>query len=254
MNKYFLAVYKRLKDFRTSFIIIDEEKKNPGLGTVILSCIMGGLLIIYILWIRLIREGLPREIVGEPFTLQFWIVLLLFIICLSTTITHLIHLRRLLPNNQSNNSPKIDKFINYISEIPIVQKIVVSGDYIVTYILGGPLLLWRTLIANIPEKVTRHFTQVIIVGYPSRLDDDFFTDDTKKRKFRLAMTTIVFLFLPRIIASMAYFYDVAINRELNFFYQIVVILLISLIFLALRQLCLILMFLYQGLYHMTGLR
>lgn len=125
--------------------------------TRIIGLFFGALIISLIIWNRLIRERLPRELTGEPFTLLFWIVLILFV-CFFLRMS--ITVNKFQKNLRGISKPNKYLFKFYIfvktryESRPRVKNFCESvGGYLIHYVLEAPLFLWRYLFNNFPHKI-----------------------------------------------------------------------------------------------------
>lgn len=54
-------------------------KFENNIFTIIFGLLMGVTIIFFIIWLRLFKDKLPRQIGGDIYSLQFWVILGMFI-------------------------------------------------------------------------------------------------------------------------------------------------------------------------------
>jgi hypothetical protein len=199
-------------------------------STIILGLTMGVLTIVYTIWNRLIRVRLPREIEGELWTLQFWIILYLFIIFFIMFIYDCNTLQKKLRVNPNSNGlilrlitrvnkqlSKYPKLLSFLEDILQIFK---------NYILGGPLFLWKYYyFHNRRNKLIFYLYDIGV-----RIWGLYLHQRCKNFRLRVVLTTIILGYLPRIIAVSMFLYEIVIEKKLEYFYSIAMIFLIPLIF------------------------
>jgi hypothetical protein len=207
-------------------------KYEESLWTIFIGLTMGILTISFIIWNRLIRERLPREIVGEPFTFQFWIILYLFLYFLFIVLYKLNKLQKKLRGIPLN--PRyVRRFTEFLEKKPILQD---ALQFTINYILSGPVYLWTFFYFNFPSK---YKTPVLNYFYNvGRLICERVFPGSITGYFRETLATMILLYIPKIIVFGVYLYEIFIYKELEWFYYCAIILLIPLIFLGLRRILL----------------
>lgn len=206
-----------------------SENLESKLLPIFLGLFMGTFWICFIIWNRLIRERLPREVTGELYSFQFWILLYL---CLFFSFCVIYEINRLQKKYRGieNTNPFVVKLSNYLAKFFENHKTISNiTDILRLYVLRSPLYLWRFLYYNLPHKY--HFPVILkFAHYGTEACYRYFN----VRSSRI-LTVILLLYIPRLLVSSIFFYEVVINRYLNYFYGFAVIILIPLIFMCLRR-------------------
>lgn len=205
--------------------------------TRIIGLFFGALIISLIIWNRLIRERLPRELTGEPFTLLFWIVLILFV-CFFLRMS--ITVNKFQKNLRGISKPNKYLFKFYIfvktryESRPRVKNFCESvGGYLIHYVLEAPLFLWRYLFNNFPHKIVLYIS-MSLGNFGFFIWNRYLQKEKKKNSyFRQTVIIVILDYMPKVITSFAFFYEALVYRELNNVYKIAVILIIPYIFSAL---------------------
>jgi hypothetical protein len=209
-----------------------SEKHERSFWTVFTGLTMGMFTILLILWNRLIRERLPREINGELYSVQFWIVLFLFLISLLPLLLYLHKLQKRLRGIEKVN-PIFLRFLNYLSSKP---HIIDAFKFIDNYFIHAPQYLWRFLYFNLPRKYKSN-----VLNWIYRLGRFIWLQCFPQHSnyvFRQVLTTIMFLYIPKILVFSVFCYEIVIYKKLELFYYCAPMLLIPVIFLSLRRILL----------------
>ena len=208
-----------------------NEKFESHYGTILLGLLMGIFWIFFIIWNRLIRERLPREITGEgePYTISFWVILIFSLLYSYSVIYEINRLQKKYRGIDKKNAFLV-KISNYL--IKFLQNHKTFSDIfniLGYYVLKSPLYLWRFFYYNIPDKY--HFSVILkFAHYGTEACYRYFNSRSKQ-----IIAVILLLYIPRLVVCSIFFYEVVINRYLHFFYTIAVIILIPLIFMGLRR-------------------
>jgi hypothetical protein len=91
----------------SNFVIKDPNyniKAEDSILALICGIVAGIFMISLIIWNRLIRERLPREITGEIHSLTFWVVLFFFVLSFITVLVLLYKLQKTLRGNPVTTS------------------------------------------------------------------------------------------------------------------------------------------------------
>jgi hypothetical protein len=231
-------------------ILINNKEENSYLA-VFCGVAVGILTISLILWNRVIREHLPREITGEIYSLTFWIILFLLIVRALQTVVRLYKLQKLVRGIPTKNKLLIYLAVTFVETITKTEKRTKYLNFIGRYIFQAPLYLWWFIHFNMPFKLKGKLRElnfeiimflsdkIYLPGLSSKislfpppnqhlialppLDEDLC-------RRQIAITEILFVYIPRILTFSVFLYEIAVNRELYYFYSVAIILLIPLIF------------------------
>jgi hypothetical protein len=233
-------------------ILINNKEENSYLA-VFCGVAVGILTICLILWNRLIRERLPREITGEIYSLTFWIILFLLILSVLQTIVRLYKLQKLVRGitGPTKNKLLIYLAVTFVETITKTEKRTKYLNFMGRYIFQAPLYLWWFIHFNMPFKLKAKLRELNfeiimflcdkiylpglcskfsqfpppyehLIGLPP-LDENLCIR-------QIAITEILLVYIPRILTFSVFFYEIAVNQELYYFYSVAIILLIPLIF------------------------
>src|ERR1700728_3966527 len=219
-----------------------EKKVFPGkyeesLWTIFLGLIMGILTISFIIWNRLIREALPRDLTAEqPFTFRFCIIVFFFVYMTLGVILQVNSLQRKL-RGITTKSRIFTTTALYLQKRP---KLVDILQFVLNYILSAPLYLWRFCFFNLNFKNT--YTGAIVDFFYHRIGT-FCADHLFPGRiagecagyYRETLATIILVYIPRIMVFSVFLFETLIYKKIEVFYYVAVILLIPLMFSGLRR-------------------
>lgn len=206
-----------------------ENKFENNIYTIIFGLSMGVAFISFIVWNRLIRERLPRIIDGEPFSLQFWLILVIFIYFFFRVMFKIYSFYKMWKKIKTQNK-YVSKFIHYIKNKTIIINIL---SFFINYVVYSPVYLWRFLYFNVPKKYKHSLLSYVYI-FGMFLAEDCFPANIKGFK-KETITSIVLLYITTITVFSIFLYEIAINKELRYFYYSTILLLIPLILRALRR-------------------
>jgi len=216
--------------FQSKYVFSENLEKFRWIN--ILGLCMGIFWIFFIIWNRLIRERLPREITGKLFTLQFWLILWL---CLLYTTLWIICIYKLYKRfNLQNKIQK--KFIFFDSFITFLENHKTMVNFIqifASYVLKSPLFLWRYIYTKLSDKKKVIIKKIIFI-FCSKLYENLGYSKCNNW-LKQTIVLLIFEYFPRILAFTIFFFEICIYRELNYFYTIAIILLVPLISKSLRR-------------------
>ena len=212
-----------------------EKKVFPGkyeesLWTIFLGLIMGILTISFIIWNRLIREALPRDLTAEqPFTFRFCIIVFFFVYMTLGVILQVNSLQKKL-RGITTKSRIFTTTALYLQKRP---KLVDILQFVLNYILSAPLYLWRFYFFNwqnpkMQAIVDFFYRQGIYLWnnvFPSKMEG----------YYRETLATIILVYIPRIMVFSVFLFETLIYKKIEVFYYVAVILLIPLMFSGLRR-------------------
>ncbi len=210
---------------------IFNEDFEKSILTRLLAITFGIFFISLIIWNRAIRERLPREIGGEVWSVEFWLVLSLFILFFAIFWTSsVIPLVLTLAKKNNKFCIKIwNALASWLGKHPKTKNFFFL--YFNDYILNAPYYLWNFIYLNLHWRINYYLKLCVLhLGF---LLLRYFPPQ-KNCNFRIKFITVLFEFIPQMIVYLVFLYEIAITQELDFFYRIVIILLISFIFKAFR--------------------
>ena len=217
------------------------DRYENSFWTIGIGLLMGTLIICSIIWNRLIRERLPREIPGEieVYSFSFWIILISFLSCLVGLWHYLKDVLIALKLKEFKTPKILIAFDNFFEKRPKSRQILNdTSDYYKYYILEAPLYLWRFVYFNCRSGIMAAILQKlqILYNFAWYLAETVFNrDEVPNHKLRMLLTTIILLYIPRIIAFTIFSIEVLIYKKLEYFYYFSWILLIPVIFVCVRR-------------------
>jgi hypothetical protein len=207
---------------------IFDEKYEGYFLTVLCGLVVGIFWISFILWNRLIREHLPRDLtLVEPYSITFWVVLFLY---LGAIVIIKMYFWVKAWRGITKTNKYLIKFCEWLLKNP---KLVNISQFITNYILKAPFYVWRYLYFPY-EKYKYKFVINPIYSFGVVLADDVYKK-SKLQSNSILSTIIILSYLPRILASSVFLYEILIFKKLDYFYTFAIILLHPLIFLSLRR-------------------
>lgn len=234
-----------MKRFNFKNVYVDG---SDSIFHVFIGMFSGVLIISFLLWSRLILIRLPRDLTQDViYSLRYYIVLSLCISSIFWTIFYIHKIYSRFHNNPINYGfltfivvklavklrmaeKKESKYKKtYTFSYKLLEK---SFDFFMAYILDGPLYLWKFFHHNGPKNLT---DRVKNLSYRLGSFCHYYTKEVENSAFWNKIWITSFIYLPRILAFSVFLYEIAINRKLETFYTIVIILLIPPIFKSLRR-------------------
>jgi hypothetical protein len=208
---------------------------------VFCGLVVGSFGVSFIIWNRLLRERFPVDLaVVELYSSTFWFVLIVFCYFFIVVTVDIYHWQK-----EWRGITKTNKYVLRFAEWADNQPIITNIHYFIShYILSGDKFLWRYLYLNFPYTELKYkycinyiFNLGLIIH--NNIFHVFVPLDVwaTKEQFlkKHILTTKLLLYYPRIIAFSAFLSEIVIYKRLYYFYFVAIILLIPLIFLALRR-------------------
>jgi hypothetical protein len=219
--------------FKYSNFVTNDAKsvyKADSILAVICGLVVGIFWISFIIWNRLIRERLPRDLtLGEPYSITFLIVLILFLFYLCKVFFIIYNEQKKLRGIILTRNKYLQQFYNFLLQYP---KFLSKIDFILNHIVDSPLYLWRFFYFNLRNE---YINPVVDKLYFSGCVIFRKVYSSETRELHISLTVILLVFAPRIITFSVFFYEILINKELYYFYWVAVILLITYIYYAYRK-------------------
>jgi hypothetical protein len=196
---------------------------KDNLIRIVIGCSLGVLWISLIIWNRLIRELLPKDLsVDEIYSLRFWIVICLLI---SSVFWSIYILYKLCFKKNSIKKGRLTVILE--KRFPGIYRAKEEfSEFSSRYISGSTVYLWRYLHINAPE---RYKEPVVKLLYKLGLGFNRVIDCTA------TAVTVLLVYLPRILVFSVFLYEIVVYKKLEYFYSIAILLLIPLIFNGLRR-------------------
>lgn len=168
----------------------------------LISILLGFIYIFFILWNRLIREHILRDLTG---TCDIYTYIIYCILFLSSIILFLYYIKKIF-NIQTKY-----RILSKILEINIIQKIV---DFVLEYILKAPYnsYLWV-------------YNTINLLPLVEKIGVYFWNRDPYKDPYKIYILCCI----CRLIILLCFFIDVFISHKFNYFYKSLILLLFYLI-------------------------
>lgn len=206
-----------------------DTKFEDSIFTVVWGLLMGILTILFIIWNRVIRERLPREIIGEAYMIDFWIVFVLFIYIFFIVSFKIYSWQKQWRGIHSRNR-YILKIIEYVEKIP---NLTACRQFVRNYITNATVYLWRFIYFNTPGKYGS--TMKNFLHKSGSMVCYYCFDEEKGETKKQVIAMILFVYFPKILVFSIFFFEIVINRKLHYFYSFAILLALPIIFLALRR-------------------
>jgi hypothetical protein len=177
------------------------------------SFFFGLLTISFIIWNRLIRVRLPRELfIANEYDFTFFIVFSLTIIFGIIFLYYFLNLIKYLPRNPG----RIIKFLN--SMVQKLEHFMIYQFLIKLYFsfIEGPQNFYNLIYNSQYQKIDK------ILEFTGNLLVDFFFN----KSLRLKILYLIIFVFPRILICVCFFIEVFIFQQLNYFYKILPIIII----------------------------
>lgn len=238
------------------------------LFTVIVGLSSGISWITFILWNRLIRERFPKDLtLDQIYSLRFYIVLYLCICLMIWTIFYGYKVQQQYLGNpikeglisfgflklfvylETRELQKTGKSLLHEESVPadsifrrmykrLIDFLSIVIDFFHNYIANSPMFLWGYFRLNGPLYFINPLRNLCYNlgnwAYP------FFNKDMSKNKYVLRATICItiFIYLPRVLAFSVFLFEISVNKRLDYFYSVAVILLIPYLYKSIRQIAL----------------
>ena len=181
-------------------------------NNIIFSLFFSFLFFGFIIWNRLIRVRLPKDLRPVPeINGQSILVFFLFIFFLSLTIYYVLKLLKIIPRKNSKFSKVLSKLSEYINSKPFFIKCV---EFFKLHVLEGPFRTYEFLYTYIYIRPFLNYIHIKLAY--------FFIDYTKE------IYIIAFVF-SRLITSIVFFIEIIFFKKLMLFYILLILLLIPLL-------------------------
>jgi hypothetical protein len=205
-----------------------SKKHEQYFIVIILGFLFGIFTISFMLWNKLIRVRLPRELHQLEYShtyFRFWIVLELSIIFWLITLVVVWRFIKELRQNTKAHPLLIRLGENLKEYFKKNKKLVFLYKFWIYYVLDAPTFIWLFLLRQSP-KFSRLAGKFLLTRcclylatlYPPRNEDNEELNQNFRTKQEL--TIIICNFLPRIIIVIVLLYEVIINKKIQIFYAI----------------------------------
>jgi hypothetical protein len=216
---------------------VHDETFEKSFLVIFLAFSIGIFTVALILWNRLIRLRLPREL----FTLEdcsnsmrFWIVLELALIFWIFTFLTLWALIKKLRQKDSAH-PLIFLILRFQKYLRSNRRYVMISNFSNDYISNAPKFIWIFFLKQ-SQKWTRFVGRILVAQgclYIKRLYHPYICRESYMKK--LEFTLILFAYLPRALLGVILLCEVIINRKIELFYALLPLLIIPTLFWAILK-------------------
>jgi hypothetical protein len=173
----------------------------------IFTFLTGIFIISFIIWNRFIRVRLPKEILADGSLAEILGVTCLFLLFL---ILFLYSFNKILPRKKNKES-WVNKIILYISNNYYLNRIL---SFIINRVIQAPIFVYN-------EVYKRVYMRPVIEYIGPRIS-------AKLNNYTKVFYFILFV-IPKMIVSICFFIDVIIHKEILYFYNSLVLLIIPLV-------------------------
>jgi hypothetical protein len=182
---------------------------------LLLTFLFGGSLILFIIWNRLIRVRLPKDIQNIGFTSETYIVFVLGLFFILLTLFYFIKIMK----SASGKNPLLYnryfvKFFNYLNTKYLFRQLCISFT---KHILEGPQNIYEFCYQRV-------YLKPFIEYIGGKFHDSLFNNN-----FRLTLVNICMFILPKMLVVLAFSIEVIFYNKLNYFYKLLIVLIIPLI-------------------------
>jgi hypothetical protein len=217
------------------FTVFDDKFESSFI-TIILGLSTGIGWISLVIWNRLIRERLPRDLsftVGVTNSIGYYIQLGLFIyfFCLLVFYCHKLY-------KKIRGIEKPLRFSMYIFKyLDKHDKIINIIQYLSNYVFDGPFFLWRFILINVTQYVDKFVIKFIrlLKRIFFSIENAFFPNNRPGFIKKKIITWVILWVCPRILALSVLLYEIAINKHIEYFYYIAPALLIPVLMGVIRR-------------------
>lgn len=195
-------------------------------GNILLSTLFGGSLIGLIIWNRLLRIRLPRDLV--PVDLNYLTVLIgsLMFLYISLFLYYLLKWYQIIPREKSRIGVYLNTLDNYIRNIPVLNEIIRIIHVIMQqHVILGPHRIY--------DKI---FTKnVTIAFYTHKFNDlvGFLLNKylwvLPKTSWALILFYIILFVIPRLIPAIIFCMEIIYCQHLHYFYKSLILLILPLL-------------------------
>src|ERR1700735_3601977 len=208
--------------FKLKTYTVFDEKFERSFLTILLGCTVGLYVVCIIIWNRLIRERLPKELLAEAQpcnSYTFWLILYLFVINSLYIILDLYRLQKNLRGITKTN-PYVTKFVEILNKSTLYR-------YLRYYVALSPLFLFYFIYMHLPKRWAYNLVDRPLFKIVGKIYEKFFNIHCNYI-LRQTWTLMILVYFPRILAYSVLLYEIVINHKIDLFYSIAPILLIPL--------------------------
>lgn len=172
---------------------------------LLLTFLGGGSIILFILWNRLIRVRLPKEIQEVGLVFESYVM---FIICLFFGFVTLFYFYKIINVNSISQNSFYNKYKVYISDYVNTKNLLRQiCIFFKSYIIEGPKKVY--------EIFYEHFYLKTLIEYIGGKSHDLFYNN----KLRLHLINLIIFILPKMILVVTFAVEVIIYKRLDYFYK-----------------------------------
>jgi hypothetical protein len=194
-----------------------DRKFEKSLLTRLFGLSTGVFIVSFVIWSRLIVERLPRETLGEMFSLSYWITLYFFLIYLVTVTLSIYHAYK-----QYKNITEVNRHLAWLNEYITKTRLWPILKFNLFYIVRAPEFMFLWVIRNTKYSIIKQIDRIIF--------EPFFKVICNKFSYYGVEIVLLFNYLPRIIVTIILFYEIVVNKRIDFFYYFAWMLLIPVLY------------------------
>jgi hypothetical protein len=212
-----MKIKNKLINYYTNFKIDDN---------IILTTLFGGSLIGLIIWNRLLRIRLPRDLAPIELGIITLIISSLFILYISLFFYYLLKWYQIIPRKESRFLLFLDYLNEYIKRKPLLDKSTKAISLIVQqHFIYGPHRIYDKLYT---KNATIAFYMNMFINFLGLKLNKYLWVLPKNQWALVAFYGVIF-FIPRIIPAIFFFIEVIWYQHLHCFYKSLFLLLIPLL-------------------------
>ena len=221
-----------MKNTRLQLVFTTGKKFESSIFTVILGILMGIGWISLIIWNRLIRERLPRDLTLTVRSILYFGTLFRVNLFIWFSCGLVASIYGMYKKFRGIEKPlRLTQFL--ATKIAARPKLENFLQYVLDYILNAPWFLWRFMIFNLPTEIVRILGVILKKTFlPLQNALTNFDKDHIRKK---VITWVVLVYLPRILGFTIFAYDIGINKYIYYFYYFAPILLIPVMMKVIRR-------------------
>jgi hypothetical protein len=178
-----------------------------------ISFFFGFIYIGFIIWNRLIRVRLPRELlITNHYDLTFFIVFSLTLLFGILLVYYFLHLIKYLPKEPGRIIRKLNSMAQKLEPFTIYQFI--KNLYL--SFIDGPSNFYNLIYNSQYQKIDKAF----------EFTGNFLVDFFFKKSLRITLLYIIIFVFPRILICVCFFLEIIFYKKLDFFYKILPLIII----------------------------
>jgi hypothetical protein len=219
------------------------ESFEDNFFTILTGFLWGFAMIGFIIWLRIFRELLPRDLTEtetSSATFYFVIIMLIYRIIILIIII-----------NQKQREYRgvtkigfVQRFYQNLREHPRRAYIY---KYLVSHVINGPIFVWCFLYYNLPRNFTEPIARFYLCYAP--LIAPHYARTNLKYERNIFITTVLLNYIPQFLTLSVFCLEIILAKRLEYFYYSLTFLLCPIVFTSIRKLML-----EVGMYEIEYLR